>query len=244
MKIIKADHSRRLQLEGVRDPVARPVDIDRTQTGFDLLRSLRIYRFGAGSVIDGHAEADEVLIMVLAGSIELTLSERDMEEVSPQFHLSAVDNPDGGPCAAYLPPNGAYRLIARGEAEVAYARATPSHGRAPTVFSAGPRSEKNGGVVLFEETTYAQHLRLRVVQVTGTPSEGLVSPVESTELDCETLVHVRTEPTAEAVKISTAGTDPIAVESWDTVALEPGERPTLRVAVAASALLLVVFASA
>ncbi len=244
MKIIKADHHRQLQLEGVPDPVPRPVDIDRTQTGFDLLRSLRIYRFGAGSVIDGHAEADEVLIVVLAGSIALTLSEGDMREGLPQFQLSAVSNSDGVPCAAYLPPNGVYRLIAQGEAEVAYARATPSHGHAPTVFAAKPRSEKDGGVVLSEELTYAQRLRLRVVQVTGTPNDALVMPVESTEFDCEALVHVRTEPADGAVTLWTAGTEPIAVESWDTVALEPGERPRLRVAVAASALLLVVFASA
>ncbi len=52
----------------------RPVDIDQSQTGFANLRSLRIYRFDAGSVIDGHAEEDEVFVVVMAGSVELTMT--------------------------------------------------------------------------------------------------------------------------------------------------------------------------
>ena len=60
-----------------RQPVQRPVDIDRSQTGFANLRSLRIYRFDKDSVIDGHAEEDEVLIVMMAGSVELTMMDHN-----------------------------------------------------------------------------------------------------------------------------------------------------------------------
>ena len=244
MELIKADHHRLLQLAGVPDPVHRPVDIDPLQTGFASLRSLRIYCFNAGSVIDGHAEDDEVLIVVLAGSVQLTMSERDLEESSPRFTLSAVGNSQGHPCAAYLPPNGAYRLIPQVNVEVAYARATPSSGRAPTIFSAEVRSEDAGDFVLFEEANYPQRLRLRVVQLKAADDGLTVTPVMPSESSFEALVHVRTAPAHEAVTIKAAGIEPIALESWDTVCLMPGERPTLRVARASSALLLVVLASA
>ncbi len=244
MEVIKADHHRRLQLAGVPDPVPRPVDIDQAQTGFAVLRSLRIYRFNAGSVIDGHAEEDEVMIVILAGSVHLRMSERDLEQDSPEFVLSAVDDSSGDPCAAYLPPHGAYRLTTRSNAEVAYARATPSTGRAPTVFPARVQSSGADALVLFEETTYPQRLRLRIVQVKSAHETLAVTPVKLSESGFEALVHVNTEPANGVMSLSADGTKPIALESWDTVSLLPGERSTLYVAGASKALLLIVLASA
>lgn len=244
MQRIKADHHRVLTLAGVPDPVHRPVDIDQSQTAFASLRSLRIYRFNAGSVIDGHAEEDEVLIVVLAGSVQLTMSERDLEEGSSRFTLSEVGDPQGHPCVAYLPPNGAYQLIPRSDAEVAYARATPSTGRSPAVFFAKVRSDDAGDDVLFEETTYPQRLRLQVVQLNATQDSFAITPVERSESGCEAFVHVKTASAHGAVTIWETGKEPVALESWDTVSVMPGERPTLRVASAASALLLIVLASA
>ena len=165
MRIIKADHHRTLSLAGVPEPVYRPVDVDRTQTGFSVLRSLRIYRFDAGSVIDGHAEEDEVLMVILRGSVQLTMSEHDLGESSPRFSLSAAGSSDRDASAAYLPPNGAYRLVPLSDAEVAYARATTSRAGEPTVFSAKMPIEDAGERVLLEETNCPVHLRLRIVEV-------------------------------------------------------------------------------
>ena len=243
MEVIRADHHRRLQLAGVEDPVERPVDITQEQTGFAVLRSLRIYRFKAGSVIDGHAEEDEVLIIVLAGSAHLRLSDRDLEEDSPEFALSSVDDSPGTRCAAYLPPHGAYRLTPRSDAEVAYARATPSTRRAPTSFLAKAQPSGAGSTVLFEETAYPQHLRLRVVQITAAHEPFALTPLEPLDSACEALVHVKSDPPNWATTLAAEGTKPIALQSWDTVSLLPGERPTLYVAGASRALLLVVLAS-
>ncbi len=237
MRIHKADNFRRLQLAGVPGPVSRPVDIDQQQTGFSVLRSLRIYRFDAESVIDGHAEDDEVLIIILAGSVRLTLSQHEVEEDSSQFRLSAVDDTDGHPCAAYLPPHGAYRLIPHGNAEVAYARATASTTRPPQVFSASARSEPAGEHILFEEASYPVHLRIRIAEIRA--GQG----VEQFEPSSEVLAHVRTRPEREAVTLSGEDLQPLALESWDTVSLLPGERAALVAAPASSARVLTVFAS-
>ncbi len=252
MKLIKADHDRRLEIPGVPNLVRRPVDIDQSQTGFANLRSLRIYRFDADSVIDGHAEEDEVLIVVMAGSIELTMSENnspDSQQNSPRpFTLSAANDSHSNPCAAYLPPHAAYRLIPRGDAEVAYARATPAVGRPPNVFNSQIRSDQvrldhAGVAVLFEESTYPQRLRLRLVQIKATQHEIAVTPIAELEDMCEALVHLRTAPTERVATIMSTDARTTPLESWDTVSVTPGDHPTLRVAMGSSALVLVVLAT-
>ena len=131
--------------------MSRPVDIDQSQTGFAVLRSMRIYQFRAGSPIDGHAEEDEVFIVVLAGSVQLTMSECETSESSLQSSVSAVGSAKGDPCVAYLPPNGSYRLTPTTDVEVAYMRVTPiTSARSPKVFSGVDRSDSSGNVVLFE----------------------------------------------------------------------------------------------
>jgi hypothetical protein len=243
MKLIKADHDRRLEIPGVPNLVRRPVDIDKSQTGFSSLRSLRIYRFEADSVINGHAEEDEVFIVVLAGSAELAMSMHNSQEIPHSFILSAANDLQRSSCAAYLPPHAAYRLTLKGDADVAYARATPAVGRPPTVFNTNVRSQAGGISVLFEEATYAQRLRLGLVEINATRDEIAFPPIEKTEDKFEALVHIRTLSVECAATIAGGEATPITLESWETVAVSPGECPTLKLAKGSSALVLVVLAA-
>ena len=74
LRLFEPDHERRVLVPGVPGPARRPVDIDQSVTGFDTLRSLRVYRFDSGAVIDGHAEEDEVFVVVVAGRAELSVN--------------------------------------------------------------------------------------------------------------------------------------------------------------------------
>jgi hypothetical protein len=235
MRLIKADHERRLQIPGVPEPVLRPVDIDKSKTGFETLRSLRIYRFDPGSVIDGHAEEDEVMIVLLAGSIELTLIEEGPNPGAQTFTLSAVGDQQKSPCAAYLPPLAAYRLVALSAADVAYARATPLEGPPLRVFYA---NHADANQPLWEELAYPRLLRIRVLQVTAT-SDVILTPVTESEDSYEALLHLTTEG---IVTVTTSKSAPTQVESWDTVALGPAEHPALHVPNGSSARVLVVLA--
>lgn len=242
MRLIKADFNRRLEIPGVPDPVQRPVDIDKSQTGFVGLRSLRIYRFDVGSVIDGHAEEDEVLIVVLSGNIELTMSEEDSLDKSVPFTMSAADEGHNHPCVAYLPPHGSYRLAARSNAEVAYARATPAGGRAPRVFRSHARSSTDGLELLFEEANYAERLRLRLISIHANERQIDFAPVEVSENNFEALVHVRAMRPEMNTAIARTNAESIPLGSWDTLAISPGEHPTLAVTLGVSVFVLVVLA--
>lgn len=243
MKRIEADPQRRVEIEGVAEPVRRPVNIDRAKTGFVKLRSLRIYRFDAGSVIDGHAEEDEVLIVVLAGAIDLTLTGSDASEIPQAATLHAVSEVPGQASAAYLPPRGAYRLIARGAADVAYARATPPTGPAPAFFRSPAIPDEAHPAVLLEEFTYPLQLRLRVTHISARDSDATVTPIQEDENFSEALIHVQTEPEEQSVAMTSQGAKPIQLASWDTVAVSPGERPAVVVPASTSVLLLTVFAA-
>ena len=242
MNLIKADHDRRLEIPGVPGLVRRPVDIDQSRTGFTALRTLRIYRFDAGSVINGHAEEDEVFIVVIAGSVELTISSNNWPDSQRTFTLEAPDDSHNAACAAYLPPHAAYQLIPRSEADVAYARATPVGRRPPKVFTPQFRTIAPGVTVLFDDTTYAERLRLRLVQIDAQQNEVAFSPVHRSEYMCEALVHVRTVPAEGSATITRTDAAPTLLDSGDTVAVPPGDSPTLRVATGSSALALIVTA--
>lgn len=235
MKRILADNTRFVVLEGV-GPVSRPVDIDQSQTGFHELRTLRIYRFATGSVIDGHAEEDEVLILVLAGSIELTMSYGD-DPGLPQTLTVAGESPT--PCAAYLPPHAAYRLVPHTPADIAYIRARPKSARPPKVFAPACVVQPHGVRVLFEENAYAEKLRIRVMQIDRFESE--LALLNETESDAESLIHVRNLPEDAQATISSPVSDEVPLKSWDTLAVTPGERPTLQLA-PAHALVMTVLA--
>jgi hypothetical protein len=219
----------------VPQPVLRPVDIDMSKTGFDSLRSLRIYRFDQGSVIDGHAEEDEVLIVLLSGSIELTLIDAGPDAKSQTFTLSAADGQHEAPCAAYLPPLAAYRLVAGSEAEVAYARATPADGPPPRVFTA---NHPASGGLLWEELTYPRMLRARVMKIAA-ETDVVVAPVPEREAGCEALLHVRS---AGIVTFTVAESAPAPIASWDTVAIAPGEPLELKFVQGSSAVVLAILA--
>lgn len=228
MKIIQPDHTRRIPIDGVPEPVRRPVDIDQSITGFRHLRTLRIYRFDPGSVIDGHAEEDEVFIVVLAGSIELTVSGKGAE-VGPTL-LEAPQAGALGNCAAYLPAGGTYRLVARTEADIAYARATPVGSRAPKIFKSLPSPDS-----YLDETSYAEKLQLRLIPVGSSQESAIVTA------DSETLIHLKSERET-GVLVSIQGSPEIDVKSWHTVALSVPEHCSLRVSSGGIALALIVSA--
>ena len=56
MKLLKPDRETLHEVPGVPGLVRKPVNIDGAALGFTKLRSLRLYQFEAGSVIQGHAE--------------------------------------------------------------------------------------------------------------------------------------------------------------------------------------------
>ena len=242
MKLIKADHDGRVAIPGVPGPVRRPVNIDRTQTGFANLRSLRVYRFDAASIIDGHAEEDEVFVIVLSGSIEFTVSGDESGGPQQTFTLSTPNEFDGAPCVAYLPPLAAYRLIPKTEADVAYARATPASGPPSKAFTASGSVNGGGVTLLLEEQTYAQRLRLRLLYVNAAEDDVDFRPTEELEPTSEALVHVRSILREAAIRISGGDGDSLAVGSWDTAAIAPGDGPTLHVPKGSLALILVVAA--
>ncbi len=99
-----------------------------------------------------------------------------------------------------------------------------------------------GITVLLEETAYPQRLRLRLVQIGAAQNDVAFAPIDESEAVCEALVHVRTVPAEVAVAIAEPDAEPILLESWDTAALAPGDRPVLRIAAGSSVLVLIVLA--
>jgi hypothetical protein len=239
MKLLKPDHHRTIEIPGVPEPVRRPVDIDKAKTGFTTLRSLRIYRFDAGAVIEGHAEEDEVLIVVLNGAIELTLIEHNEAKSSQTATLSAPTETVRRPCAAYLPPEAAYRLKAQTDADVAYTRATPATGPKPAFFT--PKTEANH--VLWEEVSYPKLLCIRLLHIDATQDEVTLSPIAEAESNKEALLYLTTKPEEGSATITDSNQDSQPLTSWDTVALAPGASPTLHIAKGTSAQLLLIQAA-
>lgn len=235
MKIIKADHTRRIDIPGVPNPVRRPVDIDQSITGFVNLRTLRIYGFDQGVTIDGHAEEDEVFVIVLAGSIEFTISGDNSGHESRFFRLSAPGDSHSNPCVAYLPPHSAYKLLANTDAEVTYARATPASGDPAQVFAPQAGTDAAGVTVLLQEDRYAKRLRVRLTYINAQQAGVDVTPIPEAETVLEAFIHVRTDAMLDGG---------IQLDSWDTVAASPGDRLTLHIPALSSGLILVVQASA
>ncbi len=238
MRRIQANYDRYVELEGV-GPVSRPVDIDQSVTGFETLRTLRIYRFEPGSVIDGHAEEDEVFIIVLSGSVELTMTVNS-EEGTPAL-LAAASASQNSSCAAYLPPHAAYRLVPNNPADIAYVRATPVGSRPPKVFTRLVSRDASGVTVLLDETAYAEKLSVRLTNVEASQDDVTLTPINHAEAMCEALIHVRNLLAEADATMASANSAPIVLESWDTVSVDPGERPTLCIA-RSSALVLTVLA--
>jgi hypothetical protein len=254
MLLIKPDPDRRIHISGVPAPVRRPLDIDQSMTGFASLRTLRIYRFDQASVIEGHAEDDEVFIVVLAGSIELTMIPNSSADSSANSSanssadptpvvMGAPGNADDAACAAYLPPHAAYKLVSKTDADVAYARATPVAGRPPKVFHSSRRTGVAGAGISLEETSYAERLRIRLFFFNAPAVEVDFSPINEAEAAFEALIHVGTPlPAARVASVSKTPAAPIWLDSGDAVAVSPGERPTLHAAAGTAGLALIVMA--
>jgi hypothetical protein len=242
MEVFHPDPTRTIEIPGAPEPVQRPVDIDRSRTGFTNLRSLRIYRFDAGVTINGHAEEDEVFIVVLAGSVEFSATDDKKGAESRTFQLSAPHESQTQPCAAYLPPCAAYRLIASTDSVVAYARATPMNGNPPKAFETNVATNGSAIQMLLDETTYARRLRLRLAYVDAKSRPIDFAPVTELEAGYEALVHIQSPAPGKAVTVWTSGDDPTPLNPWDTVAIVPGERPVLRFTEGCSALVFIVLA--
>ncbi|OLV15390.1 hypothetical protein BOO71_0015070 [Deinococcus marmoris] len=140
---MSADPSRRIELEGV-GPAERPIDLGLELTGFQTL-GYRMYQFRAGQEIDGEAEGDEVLILILSGQVQMRVDEGEIWTLGDG--PAAFDAP---PAAVYLPPNHHYRITTLQDAQVGYVR-SPAHGKYPPRLL---RPEDNG-----TEATAGQHQR-------------------------------------------------------------------------------------
>ncbi len=245
MKIIDADHDRRYDIPGVPGPARKPVDIDASKTEFTRLRSLRLYRFDAGSVIDGHAEDDEVFVVITAGSVEMKIGFEDSGvDAAGTYTLAAPDGTAETPFVAYLPPHSMYQLTPRTAADVAYARATPSQPpRSPAVFASSARSAPDDHIVtLLREDAHAERLRLRVVQVHPRDEEASIDFPCDTETSLETLVHVQGSPAEALASIFCENGTSTQLRSWQTAAFAAGEPFRLHIAREADARLLIVSA--
>ena len=131
MQIIEADPARMIDLPGI-GLCPRPVDIDQSVTGFKALKSLRIYRFSAGSVVHGNSEGDEVFIVPLNGEVTM--------EIIGAHPLTAILG-QGAARALYMAPDHSYRLAPKTETLVAYARAA-GNGSIPTHISPSGGAER------------------------------------------------------------------------------------------------------
>lgn len=245
MKVIQADHDRRYQIPGVPGDARRPVDIDASNTGFRCLRSLRLYRFEAGSVVDGHAEEDEVFVVVTSGSLEMKIGweDRPVDAVGV-YMLAAPGDAKGAPFVAYLPPHSVYQLTPHTVVDVAYARATPVEGRSPAVFGVVASGTGDGITTLLDERSHAERLRLKVVRLEARAGKEVTLPLPGdADAGCEALVHVQSSPAEGVVSLLSDDGAWLPLHSWETAAFDPGERAVLRVAPEAAALVLTVLAA-
>ena len=236
MKLIKADHGRRIPIHGVPQPVSRPVDIDQAITGFRDLRSLRIYRFDEGAVIDGDAEQDEVFVVVLAGSVAFTVSGTQPDH----FELSAAGAVPARACVAYLPPRHTYHLRSHTGSEVAYARATPDLAREPRAFAPRHVAASPGVTVVIEERAHAERLRLQLLHVDTHPGRREIALFDDDVETDQLILHVRTHPEEGVATAFASGGASVPLRSWDSCALTRAERPHLHLATGATAVVLIV----
>ncbi len=244
MKLLKPDHETLHQVPGVPGLVRKPVNLDGAALGFTKLRSLRLYQFQAGSVINGHAEQDEVFVIVTAGSVELQIGFTD--EAPDGFGTFTLTAPGSAPgedaFVAYLSPHSVYRMTPHTAADVFYARATPSQTRQPAVFHAIFASSPDPVHVVFENSTHAERLRLKVLRVEPSHAGTSLHTIDSADVACEALVHVQGTPAARVATIHESQTLALNLASWDTVALGPGEHPFVRVEQGSAVTILAVLA--
>jgi hypothetical protein len=241
MIVLHADHTREIRFPTASSAVRRPVDIDQLHTGFTILKTLRIYEFNQGVKIDGHAEEDEVFVIVLGGTIEITIT---VGELTRSSFLSVPDATGRTPCAAYLPPGAVYELVSKTDSVVAYARATPASVRQPCILSSSLVSAEFDVKVLLEEMSHGEHLRLRLICCRAVEDELSIEALSESEVGLETLVHVQITPQGNLIAAHSGSVaDSVWPGSWDTVVSTRGEALVLRVPCHTTALILLVMAT-
>lgn len=206
MLIIHPDPARRIDLPGA-GPCPRPVDIDRTRTGFGNLVSLRVYTFALGVTIDGEAEEDEVFVVLMRGEAEIAVSGEGRE--TGAFALRR----EGGMRAVYLPPHASYRLSAHSDCDIAYARVAARETRFPATRGFAPAGDR------LDIARHAVGMDLALDKVCAGQA---VDPAEHGHL-LERFLHIRADG---AASITIAGQP---LHDWDSVALGTGEHAALAV---------------
>lgn len=200
MLIVRPDFDRRIDLPGA-GPCPRPVDLDRSRTGFSDLVSLRVYSFAAGLAIDGEAEDDEVFIVLMRGRAEVAITQGG--QAVEVFALA----PGEAPRVVYMPALASYQLTATSGCDIAYARVRPA-----ADASAPPRGFAPAAGRL-EVIGHATRMNLTLAQL---PAGGASSRV-GVGRSPERFVHLRG---TDGVIATIAGE---TLRDWDTVALDAGE---------------------
>lgn len=243
MKVIVADHDRRYDLPGLPGSARRPVDVDASNTSFTSLRSFRVYRFQAGSVVDGHAEQDEVFVVVTAGSVEIKIGAEGCAEDAWTAHtLVAPTGNSTLPFVAYLPPQSMYVMTPQTTADVAYARATPIQRREAAVFSANATAESAGVTTLLRQHTHAERLRLTVTKLRADNDGMAIDLSDPADTTVDVLVHLQGSLSERVGTVRNQHGASLDVHSWQTLAFEPAERATLQTAPGVECLMLTVHA--
>ena len=243
MILVQPDSERRVDIPGAPGPVRKPVDIDETITGFRTLRTLRVYRFDKDSVIEGHAEADEVYLVLLSGSVEVAIRVSEDADVFMSVELSAPSKFEGVEGAAYLPPGAFYRLFAKSEADVAYVRAAATSLRAPRTFASRPVTGATDIVMILESGEYAESLRFRLASINVRDDRASFVPFGIAEIEKEKFLLVTgTSLTGRSLASVIIGTESIQLTSRNTVVSRPGEYPALELREGSDCLALMLMA--
>ena len=206
MLVVRPDFDHQIALPGA-GLCPRPVDIDRSHTGFSELVSLRVYSFAGGVVIDGKAEEDEVFIVLLRGRADLFVSGDERQSGSFQLQRGS------GSRAVYLPPHASYRLSATSDCNIAYARAKPNGQKIPAVLGF------TSGADRLDIIGHAEGMELALVTVAA----GQHAMSSNAAPLPERFIHVHSDGAVTAtIADETMG-------NWDSVALNAGENALLTV---------------
>ncbi len=216
MLIIRPDYERWIDLPGA-GPCPRPVDVDRSRTGFSNLVSLRVYSFARGAVIDGEAEGDEVFVVLMRGEADIAISQGGRQVGG--FSLSL----EGGSRAVYLPPRASYRLTAIADSDIAYARVAPLGTELPKPRAFAPIAER------LDIIGHATGMDLAFSTLMAGETLGLAADGRSPER----FVHLRA---ADEMRAIIAGE---SLGDWDTVALDAGEITIIKIETGAADILTI-----